>query len=476
MPTPCLAPHRRIAVIGGGITGLAAAHRLLELDSRLEIALLESGPRLGGILQTIHQDGYLIERSADMFTTREPWGLDLCRRLGIEAELIETNQRHRRAFVAHRGKLVPVPEGFTLMSPAKIGPILSTPLLSLRGKLRLACEYFTPAAKNGGDESLQSFAVRRFGREVFERLVQPLIGGIYTADPAVLSMQATMPQFVAMERQHGSLIRAARAAKPAKEKPTASLGSGARYGMFLAPRIGMQQLVDALAAKLPTNCIQLNCPVERMERREGWEVTLPGGLPPEKFDAVILATPAPIAARLLASTDPGLASNVGSIPQAGCTVAVLGYRREQIAHPLDGFGFVVPAVEKRRIFAGSFSSVKFEGRAPPGKVLLRIFLGGALQPEMGQLPDVETRRLVQEELAELLGVQGPPEFCQVIRWHGAMPQYHVGHLELAAKIAAAVANIPGLAVAGNSFHGVGVPYCIHDGEQAAERLLGQQPG
>lgn len=429
------------------------------------------------MLQTERRDGYLIERSADMFTTREPWALDLCRRVGIESELIETNKQHRRAFVVHKGRLVPVPEGFTLMSPAKVWPILTTPLLSPMGKLRLAWEYFTPKKKDASDESLESFVTRRFGREAFDRLIQPLIGGIYTADPSQLSMQATLPQFVEMERLSGSLIRGVRSqgsgVSGQKAVGSRQKEGGARYGMFLAPRDGMQRLVDGVAAKLAPGVVRLNAKAERLVRSADgakWQVHI-AGEEPREFDGVILAASAPVSGKLLEGVDAELSSLVASIPQAGCNVALFGFRREQIAHPLDGFGFVVPTMEKRRIIAGSFSSVKFPGRAPEGKVLLRVFIGGALQPELLSLSDAETSKIVLAELRDLLGVSGEPEFCEIAHWHGAMPQYHVGHLEKVRQIEERAAAIPGMALAGNSFHGVGVPFCIHDGEQAAERLL-----
>lgn len=468
----------RIAIIGGGVTGLAAAHRLFELNPAAQVTLFEASGRLGGVLQTERRDGYLIERSADMFTTREPWALDLCRRVGIESDLIETNKQHRRAFVVHKGKLVPVPEGFTLMSPAKVWPILTTPLLSPQGKLRLAWEYFTPKKKDSADESLESFVTRRFGREAFDRLIQPLIGGIYTADPSLLSMQATLPQFVEMERRAGSLIagvRGQRAEGRGQKSGVRDRESGARYGMFLAPRDGIQRLVDAVAAKLPLGAVRLNAKVEKITRADGgskWHLYV-AGEEPREFDGVILASPAPVTGILLDGVDAELARLVSSIPQAGCNVALLGFRREQIAHPLDGFGFVVPAIEKRRIIAGSFSSVKFPDRAPEGKVLLRVFIGGALQPESLSLSAAETSKIVLEELRDLLGVSGEPEFCDIAHWHDAMPQYHVGHLEKVRQIEVRAAAIPGLAIAGNSYHGVGVPFCIHDGEQAAERSLGR---
>lgn len=243
--------------------------------------------------------------------------------------------------------------------------------------------------------------------------------------------------------------------------------------MFLAPREGMQRLVDAVSAKLPPGVVRLSARVEGMSRTANgshWQVEVAGHAP-EQFDSVILAIPAPVSGKLLEGIDAELSRLVSGIPQAGCNVAILDFRREQIAHPLDGFGFVVPTIENRRIIAGSFSSVKFPGRAPEGKVLLRVFIGGALQPELLSLSDAETSRIVLQELRDLLGVSGEPEFCDIAHWHGAMPQYHVGHLEKVRQIEERAAAIPGLALAGNSFHGVGVPFCVHDGEQAAERIL-----
>jgi oxygen-dependent protoporphyrinogen oxidase len=475
-PAPPLSPAssaaRRVAVIGGGISGLAAAHRLREIDPTANVVLFEGSDRLGGILQTSRRDGWLIERSADMFSTREPWALDLCRRLGIADELIETDARYRRAYVVRRGRLLPVPEGFTLMSPAKVWPVVTTPLLSPLGKLRLAWECFTPPRRDEADESLQSFVVRRFGREAFDRLVQPLIGGIYTADPAKLSVQATLPQFVELERRHGSLIRGMRRSEIRGQRTEVpEQGAGARYGQFVAPRDGMQRLVEAIAARLPPEVARLNAPVERIECGPQWRVWLRGAPLPEQFDELILAAGGAVSSRLLQGIDPPLAELIGRIPHAGCSVGVLGVRRQQLARQLAGFGFVVPAIENRQIIAGSLASLKFPGRAPEGKMLLRVFVGGALQPELGELPDDEIRRIVLAELRELLGLEGEPEFFEVARWPGMMPQYHVGHLELVRQIETRAAAIGHFALAGNAYRGVGVPFCINSGEQAAERVL-----
>jgi oxygen-dependent protoporphyrinogen oxidase len=370
-----------------------------------------------------------------------------------------------------------VPEGFTLMSPAKVWPVLSTPLFSPLGKLRLASEYFIRGKKDDQDESLSSFALRRFGKEAFERLIQPLIGGIYTADPDKLSMQATLKQFVEYEAQFGSLIRAMRSTQTKKSgKGTDAIASGARYGQFLAPRLGMSQLIQAIADQLPPDSIRLKTVVERIEKAPAgsnaqWCLFLADSPAPLPFDDLIVAAPAYASPALLERIAPQLASLVKQIPHAGCSVAVLGYNREQIKHPLNGFGFVAPRIEKRRIIAGSMASVKFEGRAPQGKVLLRVFVGGALQPELNALDDASIENLVRDELRELIGATGEPDFCQINRWLGVMPQYHVGHLGLVAKIEYATSPLPHFALAGNAYHGVGIPFCVRSGELAAERIV-----
>jgi oxygen-dependent protoporphyrinogen oxidase len=495
---------KRVVVVGGGISGLAAAHRLVELDPAMDVALLEAGPRLGGVLETVHRDGFLCERSADNFITSVPWGLDFCRRIGLGDALLPTQGERRAALVVHRGQLVRVPEGFMLLAPARIGPLLNTPLLTWRGKLRLLWEYFVPRRREPGDESLGSFARRRLGREAFERIVQPLVGGIYTADPEKLSIAATMPRFVDMERRYGSLIRAARAAGAA----TGMSESGARYSLFVAPRDGLSSLVDAVAARLPAGCVELNSPVERIARdHQGWELRV-GGLERRTVvaDAVIVAAPAPRAAAMLADLDPGLSSELARIEHASSAIVSLGYRLDQIEHLPDGFGFVVPTVENRRILAASFSSLKFPGRAPTGMLLARVFLGGACQGQFAELPDEELVRVATEELAELLNItparsasegslsdsirknheepslalragiapalraSEAPQLIDIARWPRSMPQYHVGHVDLVSAIENQLHRWPGLALAGNAYHGVGIPHCIHSGETAAEHI------
>lgn len=465
MPTD---QNKRIAIIGGGISGLAAVHRIVQQNKNVTPVLFEAQDRLGGVIETERRDGFLIEQSADMFTTQEPDAIELCEEIGIADELISTNQKHRRAFVCFRGKLHPVPPGFVLMSPTRLGSIWKTKLLSMSGKARLCCERFTKRRTDMSDESLQSFAERRFGKQAFERLIQPLIGGIYTADPSKLSMQATMKQFVDSEREFGSLISAVLKQRNQQEAATSS---GARYGKFVAPRGGMRELISAITHRIPPENIRLNQPVVSMLKADGgrWKILFEDD--EQLFDAVILAVPAHRAAKLLADVNGELSTALASIPYASAAIVIHAFPREQVGHPLDGFGFVVPQIENRKILACSFSSVKFDQRAPANFVLLRTFVGGALQPELLDSSDEDLIQLVEDELQPLLSIQGKAAFSQVRRWQNAMPQYHVGHLETVRRIEDQVGRLNNVALAGNAYHGVGIPACIRSSRAAADRIL-----
>ena len=487
-------------MIGGGISGLAAAHRITELLPDAELALFEASDRLGGVLDTANIEGFLVERSADNFLTKLPAAVDLCRRLGMVDELLPTDESRRRALVVRGGRLLPIPDGFYLMSPRKLAPLLASSILTVRGKMRLLGEPLVPRGAHA-DESVASFVRRRLGNEVFERLVQPLVAGIYTADPEKLSMAATMPEFLAQERETGSLLRATLRRRTTETQRTghfrrtghfsgqltddvpltdADSASGARYGLFAAPKNGMISLVTAIASRLPSGTIHLHAPVTTVEPRADnqWRI---GFAPtathrqseigsPQAFDALIVALPAHAAAELVCSWDGGLAAELSAIEYAGCAVVSLGFAGRQIAQPLDAFGFVVPQVENRRIIAASFASLKFAGRAPADHVLVRAFIGGALQPELAELPDAGLRQLALDELSDLLGIEGQPVMTDIARWPRSMPQYHVGHLERVALIEQLAARHRGLALAGNAYHGVGIPQCIESGEWAAARI------
>lgn len=460
----------RIAVIGAGISGLAAAHRLVESAPGAKVVLFERDARLGGVLGTVHDDGYQIEQSADNFITTVPWGVDLCTRLGLGDELIQTNPAHRRTFVVHRGRLHKLPDGFLMMAPARMWPLATTPLLSPRGKLRAGLEYFIPPRRDDVDESMADFARRRLGREVFERLIEPLVSAVYAADMEKLSVLATLPRFREMERDHGSLIRAMR-----RQMRSRRSESGARYSLFLTLRRGLVSLVDRLAARLPRDAVRLSTAVERIERHDSrWRLSIAGGAT-EDFDGAIVAAPAPAAAELLRPVDARLAAQLGDIEYEGTAIVSVAYRREQIAHPLNGAGAVVPSVARSPLLAISFSSQKYEHRAPEGVVLLRVFAGGARRPELAEMEAGELARLVLGEMSGLLGIRGEPIHQTVFHWPRTMPQYHVGHVARVAEIEQRISAIPGLELAGNAYHGVGIPNCIHTGEQAAERVLAGRP-
>ena len=471
----------RIAIIGGGLSGLAAAHRCTELAARsgkaFQITVFESLDRLGGAVATLSENGYLIERGADSFLTSKPAAVHLCERLGLADQLIPTDAQHRQALVLHRGRPQPVPDGFNLMQPSAFWPMLKTPLLTPRGKLRLLREWWIAPQTGATDESLESFVTRRLGRQAFERLVQPLVSGIYTADPAKLSLAATLPRFLEMEKNHGGLIRAAvrtaRDAREARQAAADKTASGARYGLFAGLKGGMEQLLTALRHRIANQVeVHLRSPVEQLTvGANGWTITARAGELSERFDAVIVALPAYLAAQLLGFANAELAGLLKRIPYASSAVVANGYKFSQIAHPLRAFGLVVPTIERRKILAVSFASRKFPGRAPDGSVLLRTFVGGALHGELLDCDDAGLRSLVARELTDILGVQGAHEVSIVSRYPRAMPQYHVGHLELVEQIELQTERLPHLKLTGSAYRGVGMPDVIADAERAADQIL-----
>ena len=432
----------------------------------VEVTVLERGEQLGGPLRTVAREGFVMETGTDSFLTEKPWAAQLARRLGLESELIPTRAEFRKTYVVRGGRLVAIPAGFSLLAPMHMWPVLRSPLFSPWGKLRMALEPLIPQRTGAGDESLASFVTRRLGREVLDRIAQPLAGGIYTADPNELSMSATMPRFVEMERRHGSLMRGMRAAEATRAAQQQST-SGARWSLFLTLRGGVSALPDALAARLEGS-IRRGAEVASVEREsDTWRITLANGSRIEA-DAVICAAPAYTAARLLRRIESHLADHLGYITYASAATVNLTWRAADFPRPPDAFGFVVPAIEKRKIIAGSFSSLKFEGRAPEGFILARVFLGGVMQTDMMKLSDDEMIAAAREEFRDLLGVAAAPGMTEVQRWPAAMPQYAVGHLDRVAKIEAVAAQIPDLFLAGAAYRGVGVPDCVHSGEIAAE--------
>jgi len=465
----------RIAVVGGGISGLTAAYRLTKLLPHAEVELFEAGERLGGVVQTRREGVGLMECGADSFITKLPAAVELCKELGLGDEIIPTNSKPRRALILHGGELLPVPAGFVQMRPERYGPMLSSRLLSWRGKLRLLAERWIPSPGSLGeedfDESVASFATRRLGKEVFERLVQPLLAGIYTADPYRLSVAATMPTVIEAEREYGSLMKAMFAAR--RKTADAASDSGARYGSFVTLRNGLGDLIHALEQRLDEKSIHLQTQIHSIAREPAghWTLTTTAASQPLDFDGIIIALPAPRASQLLMNADPKLSQSLSEIEYASSAVVGLVYQRDQIADSLNGFGIVVPTVEGRPIVAASFSSIKFPNRALAGQVLIRVFLGGALKPELMEKTDVELLELAKEELSKILGITGDPLQSHIARWIEKMPQYHVGHLQLVGRIESQVASCHGLELAGNAYRGVGIPQCVQSGNSAARRLI-----
>jgi oxygen-dependent protoporphyrinogen oxidase len=470
-------PH--VAILGGGLAGLAAAEAILAANpARTRVTIVEPSGRFGGVLETWERDGgWLVERSADCFLAARPEGIGLVERLGLAGQLVGVDPRVRRALVWHRGRAVPVPHGFRLLAPGRVSGILSSPLLSPLGKARILAERFVPPRQGGPEESLEQFATRRLGREAFERLVQPLAAGIWTADPTRLGMAAACPDFLAMEREQGSLWAGERARIRAVP---AAAATGARYGQFVTFASGMETLPRALVEHLrKQNVTMVEGRAERLARvAEAWQVTfkrhgdkaMPDTL---SADAVIVATAAPVAAALLAGVDQGIAADLAGIEYAGSVIVSLGFRREQVAHPLDAAGLVVPRIAGRRGLAISFSSSKFPGRAPAGCVLMRVFVGGALDPTALDLDDETLVSIAREEAAAIVGAKGDPLLVQVDRWGNAMPQYHIGHADRVDRIESAIARLPRLALAGNAYRGVGIPQVIASGQAAAARTTSE---
>jgi oxygen-dependent protoporphyrinogen oxidase len=361
--------------------------------------------------------------------------------------------------------LHPLPEGFLLMAPTALWPVATSPLFSLPGKVRMALDLVLPRRHDDADESLAAFVRRRLGHEALERVADPLAGGIYTADPERLSLAATMPRFLELERGHRSVILGLRATTSVHRGD-----AGARYGMFVAPADGMGALVDAIARRLPEGVVRLGIAADAIVRdAERWRVVARGQS--LDADAVVVATPAFAAARLLEPLDATLAGALDAIEYASSATVTLGFHGEGVADKLAGFGFVVPFAERRPLLACTFASRKYAGRAPDGYELIRAFVGGARRPDLVELDDEQLVRTVRDQLRALLGIAAEPVLVRVARYRRGMPQYAVGHLDRVAAIEARAATAPGLVVAGAAYRGVGIPDCVRSGEAAADQLV-----
>ena len=451
----------RVAIVGAGIGGLTVAWELSRrLKDAVDIRLFEQSDRVGGNIRTIRRDGWLIEGGPDSFIRTKPAAVGLCERLGIADELIAPLPDHQRALVVRDGSLHPVPHDFHLLVPRRLESLLDTPLLSTAAKLRLLGESTLPSGGQPSD-TLAEFTRRRWGQEMLERLVQPLVAGIYSADPEELSLQATMPQFLKLERIHGSLTAAGRT-----QRSDARSG-GARYGLFASFADGMQRLPDELRSRIEGHAaVHLGTETTRViEEGDHYRVETASNL--VQADHVVLALPAGRAAKLLERPD--VRSRLERITAASSAVVVTGHRLDDFQHPLDAFGVVVPHVEGSPATAISIASRKFPGRAPAGHVLVRTFLGS---PSFSVVPasDDELIEQSQRVLRKYLGLHKSPVVTEVVRYHGGSPQYRRGHLDAVDDIEAAVAAMPGLHLVGASYRGVGIPDTIQTAVDVADRI------
>ena len=442
-----------VAVIGGGIAGLAAAY---ELQLRgLDVRLLEASSRLGGVVRTDRFDGWVVDAGPDALLVQKPAAVDLCRELGLGDRLIST-KLPRTAYVLRDGRLRPLVEGSFLGFPVGVGALARSSLFTWRGKLRMACEVAVPRAHEG-DESIASFTRRRFGKEALDYLAEPLLAGIHAGDAERLSMQALFPRLADAERRAGSVLRSLRAlhVRPSPQ------------GAFVSLSGGLGELVDTLSLALRPGAVRLSTSVTELRRAGVFTVKAQDA--PVRAHAVILSVPAYAAAGLLRGVDTTLAALCDAVPYASTATVAVGYRRDQIRHPLDGSGFVVPRVEGSPLLAATWVTSKWPGRAPDGYALLRGFLGGGRDPHRLDRTDEELIRVTRDALADTLGIEGDPVVTRLSRFPRQSPQYEVGHLQRVASIEERLASVPGLFLAGSGFRAIGIPDCIADGRGTAAR-------
>jgi oxygen-dependent protoporphyrinogen oxidase len=466
-----------VIIIGGGISGLSSAHYLLskgcEKGLEARISVIEASESWGGKIRTERVRGFVIEGGPDTFLATKPWGVRLCRELGIESRLQSTNPLQKNTFVLHKGRLEPLPDGLTMMVPTRFGPVIRSSLLSWPAKARMGMDFLLPAKPLDGDESLGDFVSRRLGRTAYERLIEPLMSGIYAGDGDKLSLKATFPYLRELELNYGGLVKGALATRKILSK-NGKMAQGSRSA-FLTPTTGLQEIIDALVGSLTSQGVSLRLSSEAISissAPDGYRVELNTG---ENIEAkqVILATPAYKAGQLLKNLNPGLAADLEAIPYVSTATVSLAFRADDLPRPLNGYGYIIPRREGRRALACTWTSSKFPHRAPSGSALLRVFFGRA--GEEGYLPKSQETLLemAREELRDTLSVRAEPLITRVFYWERAMPQYNLGHLERVQRIEREIERLGGLALAGNGYHGIGIPDCIRSGEAAANQLIEQ---
>ncbi len=457
-------------IVGGGITGLSAAWRLVRnaeaSGASLPIRLLEARSRVGGLIRTERIDGMTLEAGPDSIVTHKPSARNLCEQLGLDDRLIFPEREDGRTQIAHAGRLFDVPRGFAMVGPSQLGPMLRSPLFGPLAKLRMLCEPFVPRADAEADESLRGFVTRRFGREAFERVAEPVLANLFTADGDRMSVRVNLPRFRLLEQEHGSLSRAFRVAARRAPEP--------RPPAFFTLRDGLSTLVERLAEELPAGLVQTGTTVtavEYDERRRLWKIQTDSGAT-ILAEAVILAAPSHVAAGQLRGFDADLASDLAQLDYASCVTVSLVYPRSAPPEPIDSFGFFAPRTEGLPVLAGSNVSVKFAGHATNGRLLTRTFIGGALDPDRLELDDEELTRISHETLSRFYGLRGAPEFSRVHRHPRSMPQFPVGDARRLERVRRRVRELPGLSLCGGATGAIGIPDCVRSGERAADRVVG----
>lgn len=454
-----------VAIIGGGISGLSAAYYLSKAG--ISSTLIEARPRLGGVIQTERIQNCIVEAGPDSFLSVKPWAMDLLRELGLEAEVIGSNDHQRKTFIRRRGRMVELPDGVQMLVPTKILPMAASSLLSWPAKFRMALEYFRrPRTAPVRDRSVAEFVEEHYGREAVDYLAEPLLAGIYGGDPADLSVASVLPRLVELERKYGSLTRGVLAERTAVKGPRAPL--------FLTLRGGLGSMVEAVSRAIARRTTFVHNGVEIVERADsGFRLRAAGDW--LHAQNVILACEAHRAAPLTSALDGRVAAVLGSIGYSPSMTIALGFDRNAVRDQMHGFGFLVPKRERRKLLAGTWVGNKFPNRVPESLALLRCFLGGV--GGEGTLAETDDALLaaVREELREMAAITAKPLFSRVYRWPRSMAQYTVGHGERIRELEARLGSIPGLHVAGNAYHGIGVPDCIRMGKEAAEQIAGAQP-
>lgn len=470
---------RTVVIVGGGISGLATAFALQEQAAAaglpIRCTVLDSGESWGGKIVTHHIGDLVTEAGPDSFLSQKPAGLELCAKLGLTDQLINTNETGKKAFVLFRGRLHELPEGLVSFVPKQLGPFLRSGLLSWTGLARMGLDVVIPRGSSRGDESLASFFRRRFGSQAFERVLEPLMAGIYAGDAEQMSLKATFPRFLELEQQYGSIIRGMMAAK--SNAPPAPAG-GARRTMFVSLRNGLGDLVAALTTRLTRQGVELRLGAQvdalrvRSHRPGRWmyDLILHDGTA-LSTESLVLATPAYVSAEFLRPLTPIAGGLLEMIPYASTATMAMAFPADAVAGAVEGFGFIVPRSEGRDLIAATWTSLKWPHRAPADQVLVRCYVGGVGREAILRLDDEQLVTKVRAELSALCGIKAEPRYVEVNRWWKAMPQYTLGHLERLTQLEAALSRYPGLVLTGAGYRGVGIPDCIRDGAVAAGRVV-----